>query len=338
MERLEQMNTRNQDLVGVVIIARNEGERLKRCLASVLDQADKIVYVDSGSSDGSVAYAQSLNIDTLLLDMSTPFSAARARNEGYRRLMKQHPDIHYVQFIDGDCELIPGWLDAAEKHLSTHPSCAIVAGRRKERFPEATLYNFFCDLEWNTPVGEARSCGGDFMVRQSAFNDVNGFNPVVIAGEEPELCFRLRKKGWIIYRLDQLMTVHDAAITHFSQWWKRSMRGGHAYAQGFSLHGQDKERYCLRESSRIWFWAVILPILISLLALSLHPALISLALIYPIQILRMALASDSRILDRRRSLIYAFFIMLGKWPEMVGQLLFIKRKLLMSRLSIIEYG
>ena len=51
-----------------------------------------------------------------------------------------------------------------------------------------------CDIEWNTPTGEAKACGGDFMIRKKAFKQVGGFNDTVIAGEEPELCYRLKKR------------------------------------------------------------------------------------------------------------------------------------------------
>ena len=69
-------------------------------------RASVIVYVDSGSNDGSVQRARHLGADVIELDMRVPFTAARARNVGFRRLREISPDIEYVQFVDGDCELI----------------------------------------------------------------------------------------------------------------------------------------------------------------------------------------------------------------------------------------
>ena len=97
--------------VGVVLIGRNEGLRLQASIASVLQEAEhsnlhlEVVYVDSGSTDGSVAFARSKGLTVVQLDMSIPFTAARARNEGFAALNAgaQAPD--YVQFIDGDCQL-----------------------------------------------------------------------------------------------------------------------------------------------------------------------------------------------------------------------------------------
>src|SRR5215472_6326791 len=126
--------------IGVVAIGRNEGERLRRCLESVVRQADAVVYVDSGSTDGSVALARSLGVETVELDLSIPFTAARARNAGLRRLLEVDPAVEFVQFVDGDCEIVPGWLERAAEELATRPDVAIVCGRRRERFPQASAY------------------------------------------------------------------------------------------------------------------------------------------------------------------------------------------------------
>ena len=181
---------------GIVVIGRNEGDRLKTCLNSVLAKCGRVVYVDSGSTDDSVEYAASMGINVGELDISTPFCAARARNFGFQRLIGSYPEVDYVQFIDGDCELCDGWLSFAANYLTTDQACAVVAGRRRERFPERTVFNMICDIEWNTPVGKVKSSGGDFMIRKDAFLEVNGFNPTVVSAEEPELCYRLRQRDW----------------------------------------------------------------------------------------------------------------------------------------------
>ena len=181
--------------VGLVAIGRNEGQRLRQCLVSATDKVARVVYVDSGSTDGSLELARSLGADTVELDLSIPFTAARARNEGFARLLELAPDIEFVQFVDGDCEVVDGWIDRAYNELAAKPEVAAVCGRRRERYPEASIYNQLCDIEWDTPVGETKACGGDSMMRASAFQQVEGFNPALIAGEEPEMCVRLRQKG-----------------------------------------------------------------------------------------------------------------------------------------------
>jgi GT2 family glycosyltransferase len=223
--------------IGAVVIGRNEGDRLRVCIESFAGQVDRLVYVDSGSSDGSLELAQRLGATAVALDRSRPFTAARARNAGVDWLVANDPDIELVQLIDGDCELDPGWLNTARVALARLAHASIVCGRRRERFPEATPYNALCDREWDTPIGEVDTCGGDALVRIDAFTDVGGFSPELIAGEEPDLCFRLRNRGWKIYRIDAEMTRHDAAIHRVSQWWKRNQRSGFAYAEAWKRRG-----------------------------------------------------------------------------------------------------
>jgi GT2 family glycosyltransferase len=201
--------------VGVVAIGRNEGERLKRCLRSVLDQARRVVYVDSGSTDGSVEFARSLGVEVVELDMDRPFTMARGRNAGFERLLERDPAIRFVQFVDGDCEVCPGWIERARSALLERPEVAAVSGRRREIDPGASIYNRLTDQEWDMPIGEVRQCGGDVMIRAEALEAVGGYNEAMIAGEEPELSVRLRRAGGVIRRLDAEMTLHDAAMTRW---------------------------------------------------------------------------------------------------------------------------
>lgn len=319
----------SQSLVGVVIIGRNEGERLRMCLASVVPHSHAVVYVDSGSTDDSVDMASAMGAEVLLLDTTTPFTAARARNAGYRRLLDIHPRIGFIQFVDGDCEVVAGWLDAAHQYLTTHPQCAAVCGRRRERYPSRSLYNLMCDLEWDTPVGDTLSCGGDVLIRAEALTQVWGYRDSLIAGEEPELCVRLRRGGWKIHRLDQEMTLHDAAILSWRQWWRRTVRSGHAFAEGAWLHGASIERHWVRETLRALLWGFLLPVGIVFLTIFVNSAAWLLALLYPLQWFRLSI--------RSRSPSIAFFTLLGKFAESQGVLKFGFTKLLGGTARLIEY-
>lgn len=318
---------------GVVAIGRNEGERLKRCLASARGAA-RVVYVDSGSTDGSVAYAKSLGVEVVELDMSAGFTAARARNAGFRRLRALAPELTLVQFVDGDCELAAGWLEAAMAFLAATPRAAAVFGRRRERHPERSIYNRICDAEWDTPLGEARACGGDVMMRSAALEAAGGYRDDFIAGEEPELCVRFRAAGWTIWRIAAEMTLHDAAMTRFGQWWRRNLRSGYAFALGRHQHGAPPERMWVWESRRAWLWGIWLPLacLVAVLAFG-WPGLV-LAAIYPLQLLRRIPRQRGALPDRIK---FATLELLGRFAEGAGQLRFAAERLFGGRSGIIEY-
>ena len=312
--------------IGAVVIGRNEGARLIRCLQS-LRGLDVLIYVDSGSTDGSVAAAADLGAEVIRLDTERPFTAARARNAGLERLA-QYPGIAMVQFVDGDCEVQPDWIAAARAHLDTHPRAAVVCGRRRERFPQTTIYNWLADREWNTPVGRARSCGGDALMRMEALQQTGGYDPALIAGEEPELCVRLRGSGWEIWRIDEEMTLHDANLTRFGQWWTRTRRAGHAFAEGAYLHGAPPERHNVAAVRRALTWGLGVPIA-ALLASLLTPWGLLLLLLWPLQILRLK--------ARGHHMAEAFFLTLGKIPEALGILGFHVGRLTRRRQGLIEY-
>lgn len=326
--------------LGVVVIGRNEGERLRRCLRSVSRFADKVVYVDSGSSDGSVAFACSLGVEVVILSGAVPFTAARARNAGFARLLDKAPELPFVQFIDGDCELLPEWPGRGVAFLRTHPAVVLVSGRRRERYPEKSIYNRLCDFDWTLATGETHACGGDFLVRKEAFLAVGGFREDLIAGEEPELCVRLRAAGGKIWRLDTGMSLHDAAMTRFSQWWKRTLRGGYAYCEGAHLHGRSASRHFVRQYHRIVFWGLGLPLAILVAAVFWLPALWAL-LLYPLQVVRIALrdraARDGAALPARDIWFRALFFVLGRFPEAQGCCRYFYNRTLKRAGSLIEY-
>ncbi len=320
--------------LAVVVIGRNEGQRLLNCFDSFLDKTKKIIYVDSGSTDGSVSAAANLGINVVSLDMSLPFTAARARNMGLNEALTLYPHVEYVQFIDGDCQIFPSWLPHALSYIEQNNQIAVVCGRRKEIFPENSIYNMLCDIEWDTPIGEAKACGGDALMRTDALKAVNGYREDLIAGEEPELCVRLRKTGWKIWRLDTDMTKHDANITQFKQWWKRAVRAGYAYAEGSNIHGAPPELHWVAESRRGWVWAGIIPAIIAICFI-VKPSLgLYGLLIYPIQMVRIAIKSS---LPLKTAFLHSLFLMLGKFPELVGQTKYYSNRIREKRSELIEY-
>jgi hypothetical protein len=239
-----------------------------------------------------------------------------------------------VQFIDGDCELDPRWPARAIAYLDAHTDLCAVCGRRRERFPQKSLYNWLCDREWNVPPGEVRSFFGDVMIHAAALEAVGGYRDDLIAGEEPELCVRLRAAGWRIWRLPSEMTLHDAAMTHFGQWWLRSLRSGFAFAQGAYLHGAPPERHFVWESRRARLWGLWLPLVCLAATLAFWPLGLLTWLIYPSQVLRQTVRNPGPFAER---VTLAFFQVLGRFPEAIGQIKFLLKRRFGHQASLIEY-
>lgn len=326
------ISVNDESKIGVVIIGRNEGQRLVNCLSSVNPKNNPVIYVDSDSTDDSVENAKRAGAEVINLDMSKPFSAARARNTGWKYLINHNMDIEFIQFIDGDCELQPNWLEQAQSFLTSNNEYAVVSGRVREQFPEASLYNKFCNDEWNTPIGDTKACGGNAFIRIKSLLEVDGYKDYFIAGEEPEMCYRLRQNSWKIYRLDEEMTLHDANMTKFHQWWQRAKRHGFATALTVYEHGTGEENLGLRETIRPLAWTAILFIILIIATLS--PIYLFLLFIYPLQIIRMFFKKKNHSLYSLKS---CAFLMLGKIPESLGIIQFIFKHINKQPYTIIEH-
>jgi glycosyltransferase involved in cell wall biosynthesis len=324
------------DRVGVVAIGRNEGPRLIRCLKSIIGRST-VVYVDSGSTDGSVNAALAMGAEVVELNMSIPFTAARARNAGFARLQELFPNVEYVQFLDGDCEVAPEWLERATEELDRRPELGAVCGRLRERYPEASIYNRLCDIEWDIPLGEIKACGGNSFARVTAVTQVGGYDPGLIAAEDDEFCLRLRRAGWKIFRLVDEMATHDAAMTQARQWWKRSVRCGFAYANGAALHGRGPERHFVREQRRVMVWGVGVPATAAAFAWPTSGLSLALLALYPLQLARTYRGLRKRIPHRGHALAYAVSCVFGKFPQAVGLVKFYLGQVRGTPTRLIEY-
>jgi len=324
----------SQTRIAVVAIGRNEGDRLRRCIESAIGQVPGVVYVDSGSTDGSLAMAAGLGARVVELDLSRPFTAARARNAGFARLLEGDAAVAYVQFVDGDCEFEADWLKTAVDFLDQNPKVAAVFGRRRERFPDRSIYNRLCDLEWAVPPGLVLYCGGDVMIRAAALTAVGGYRSDLIAGEEPELCVRLRRGGWQVVCLDQPMTIHDAAMERFGQWWRRSLRSGHAFAQGADIHGGPPDYHWVREARRAVIWGLALPIAIVGAAGLVTPYLLGLAALYPVQVGRLYWTQRK---TNNWPLLTSIALVASKFPEAAGWVTYHVNQQLGRAPQLIEY-
>lgn len=318
--------------VAIIAIGRNEGDRLRRGLASVAGHTGPVIYVDSGSTDDSLKIAREAGAQIVELDMSIPFSAARARNAGAKAALALSPQPAFLQFIDGDCAIAPGWLETAYNYLSENADVTLVTGWREEQKRDVSVYNALCDVEWHRPAGEIEECGGDLMVRAHAFKSVGGYRNELIAGEDVDFCLRLEGHGKRVL-LPERMTLHDADMHSFGQWWRRAVRAGHAYAH---INDQHPGHF-LRELRRAVFYAGILPIAAIFCLFAAPMGLWLIAAIYAANYVRTARGLRQNGQPLVEALHHSVFLFLSKWPNLIGMSVFYRRKLRKAEMQIIEY-
>ncbi len=246
---------------GIVVIGRNEGKRLWACLRSVERVRCPAIYVDSRSTDDSVAIAQAAGVEVVELGAQDELSAALARNVGARALVAAHPDIDLVQFVDGDCEVSVGWMQAAMARMVAAPDLAAVCGYRHELRPRRNLFHRAVEQEWRMgATGVVSDFAGDVLLRRSWFERVGGYDTRAVAGEDTELSSRLRAAGGRIERLDMVATVHEIDMGSARQWWKRARRGGYGAAAVADLHRRT-DRLFADQVVRMVLWGLVVPLL-----------------------------------------------------------------------------
>lgn len=299
--------------IGIVIIGRNEGKLLTKCIDSVLKTHKPCVYVDSQSTDESVGIAVLRKVKVHVIDSSMALSAARARNEGFKVLTHHHPGLKYVHFIDGDCEIDIEWPDKAVKYLSDNADVAVVCGRLHEKYKNKNIYTRLCDMDWYIEPGNIVSCGGIATIRRDVFETLKGFNATLISGEEAELSNRIRKAGYTLYCLTADMGTHDSDMESFYQFWQRSIKTGYAYCYNKDIWGGKKKQY----NSSI-YWGGIVPVILLILFIFFGWYGVLGGLVYPAQMIRIFYKYDRRDVSTKNKLIYASFCVIGKFSEFIG--------------------
>jgi glycosyltransferase involved in cell wall biosynthesis len=310
--------------LSIVVIGRNEGKRLVRCLKSIASIASKherveVIYVDSASSDGSPEAAARLGAQTIALNASHP-TAALGRNAGWKQATAE-----YILFLDGDTILHRDFPARAFESMLADDTIAAVWGHRREIHPENSIYNRILDLDWIYPPGPAEFCGGDVLMRRAALDAAGGYDGTLIAGEEPELCRRMRALGYRILHIDAPMTGHDLEMRRFRQYWRRALRAGHAYAEVSSRFRRTGDPFWQAERignlrrGGFWILSLLAAVAASALLRSVLPAVLWLAMLLLLS-LRSAWKARWKSGDAFTLLLYGVHSHLQQVPICIGQL------------------
>jgi GT2 family glycosyltransferase len=330
----------DRPVLSVVVIGRNEGERLARCLDSIASMRPiqgftETIYVDSGSSDGSMERAAQFDVAPISLVSNHPCAAA-GRNAGWRTAKAP-----IVFFLDGDTVLERDFVADSMSEFDD-PRIAVVFGHRREIHPQQSLFNRVLDLEWITPPGPADFCGGDALIRREVLERLGGYDERLIAGEEPDLCRRIRAEGYTVLHVDRPMSLHDIAMTRFSQYWRRGLRGGYAYAEVSARYRDTVLPLWSREARRNLLQGGLMLLiaggapLLSIAVCSLIPVLIGLAVI-ALLAMRTALRYRWKSTQLTTRLLYGLHSHLVHVPILFGQLKYYMDRYLNKTARLIEY-
>ena len=326
------------ELVGVVLIGRNEGERILRAVDALGTPRPPVLYVDSGSTDGSPDAVEARGVRVHRLDPARPFSAARARNEGLEVLLEDDPGLAFVQFVDGDCELAPGWLEEARATLRARAKVAMVAGILTERDPDLSPYARVMGVEWELPgLGDVEAVGGIALARVEAVRAVGGYDANLIAGEEYDLTLRLRREGWRIARIDAPMATHDGGVTKLSQWWRRAVRSGHTHVEAWLRHGRETGRSGFRTFVSSQAWGIALPVVALGGAWFTSGWSLALLTLYPVQVVRIARRFRGLGFDPPTARLFGVHCVASMLPQALGQLRCLTFSLFDRKSELIEY-
>lgn len=326
--------------VSVVVIGRNEGDRLVRCLNTIRNtmypgRIAEVIYVDSNSTDGSRERAAAAGATVIAVQPERP-TAATGRNAGWRAAKSP-----FVLFLDGDTLLDETFVTAAVEGMR-QPGVAVVCGNRREIRPLDSLYNRVLDLDWVSPAGEAEYCGGDALMRKAVLEEVGGYDESLIAGEEPDMCRRMRARGHTILHLDVPMTGHDLAMHCWSQYWRRAVRTGYAYAEvsarysGTDIPLWENESKGNQLRGTILFTGTLAGILMGIALLSVWP-LLAVALCWSVLIVRTERRIRWKSDDTTARFLYAVHSHVQQIPILLGQLVYRRDRRAMRKRPLIEY-
>jgi GT2 family glycosyltransferase len=302
--------------VGIVVIGRNEGERLRHCLLTLVNTHHVLLYIDSASDDGSLEMARQMKVNAFSIS-SPHLSAALARNEGAKHLFKLAPDLCYIQFVDGDTILSSEWLQKGEQILDEKSDVAVTCGDLNEKDENFSFYKIISGIEWKQQRGEVACCGGNCMVRASVFFQLGGFNISIPAGEDSEFCYRVRKQGWKVFHSADKMGEHESSVNSFWDYWKRCKRTGYAYQQISLMYKNSSEKLFIKDNLSNWIYGGIIPIGILVLIPFTHAWSLWVLCIYPLLAVKIFI-QEKKKLTAKQAFVYSLGCIVSKFPGFIG--------------------
>jgi GT2 family glycosyltransferase len=198
----------NKPLVYIVILNYNGRELLRRCLDSLLKRTIyenyRIIVVDNGSIDGSVAMIRDLYPYIELIALKKNMGYARANNYGIIRALRK--GAKYVVLMNNEIEIIdPLWLYKAVVTMERHRDTGIVGVNLVN--PDGTPQQY---PTIKKPIEVKEVAFATVVIRAEVFKKIGFLDPGYVIGysEDTDFCWRTRRAGFKIIYIPYIKIIH----------------------------------------------------------------------------------------------------------------------------------
>ncbi len=222
----------------IIILNWNGLEHLETCLSSVarlVDVRPRIVLVDNGSTDDSVAFVRKNFPAVETIETGKNLGFAEGNNVGVREVLKD-PAIQYVAVLNNDTEVDAGWLLEMITVAESDEQIGAVASKmmnyyRRDEFDSAGDFLLPHTLKVVTRGAGERDVGqydtteecfsaraGAALYRRAMLEDIKLGNDYFDSHffayvEDTDLSVRARLRGWRIMYAPKAVVYHKVSAT-----------------------------------------------------------------------------------------------------------------------------
>jgi glycosyltransferase involved in cell wall biosynthesis len=257
-----------------IIVARNEEKNIERCILSVIRALcvypeTEVLLVDSCSNDETINVASKLSTRIIRLRSDWPQSPSAGRFLGVLNTSGR-----FILFIDGDMELIPGWLECAVDFLEKDDSAAAVVGRLYDRFQnkDGSSSSPSIGVEFKKMIGTQTThfVPGSALFKRDILLKAGNFDPFLMAEEEADISDRIERLGFKLYFFDKDAVYHYCIFRDSLDEIKRRLRSQYYHGIVQFIAKAYSRRSCLllwrRFAKALLFSGVILLALVGMFA------------------------------------------------------------------------
>jgi GT2 family glycosyltransferase len=255
----------NDPMVWVIVVNWNGREHLETCLDSLEGQtyaARHVLFVDNGSSDGSVEFVRDRFPNVEILANVKNLGFCDANNQGLRLAMEA--GAPYAVLLNNDTETDLRWLEELVGAAERLPEAGVLASKmllfdKRDTMNSAGLCCSVIGCGWDRGFGEPDgpkwdepaqvigACGGAFFVRTAALARTGLLPRFGIYLEDLDLSLRMWNAGYTIEYVPTAVVYHKFSATMAS----KSNRYRRAY-----LNARNRLQVLMRQFPMKYCWRI----------------------------------------------------------------------------------